>query len=398
MGEKKQLATFLDLPTELRNTIYSLALLQQTPIELAPALSSDYAWGDDYCCLHPEARRRYFNGETWHRERYMKDIQPSLALLRACKQVNHEASPIYYGQEFRFTGALGWHILYDWLMLIGRKNNRMVTDIIVCHPAITKEVDGEVYDMGVTYARHDIKVSPVKTTFPRINTRNWRKERQQLRKWVKRSDPTLTLTSMTKLRNLKLVLLPRGNDANNIDFPACQSHPISGIKFSRSPDLQTSHLNLVRHQEAVLTGTHSINELRIETAYAHNPCPWLRANIHERGEEHQEEARKFFDWVTQKGWRLEEVLYDNHYTYPVPEMGKCNNEEVCKFLFGTGLYEEGEYSLWHYPPRECDCLFLCALIDREEEKLKCSDDDCEYCGPKMLGEDDVDICEGDSQG
>ena len=398
-GNSKKLATFLDLPAELRNTIYHHALVPQTPIELAPMLSSDFDSNpSNYCLLHPQAKFHYFNGEMWHRERYTKVIQPSLALLRVCRQIHQEGSGVYYGQEFRFTNSLGWHILYHWLMLIGRRNNRLVTNITVSHPGITGSTAGDICLGDIRFVRWELKVSPVKTNFLGLDGRMWPKRRQKLRRWVKKSDPTLTLISMTELRHFRLVLLPPGKYDHTLNFASCQAHPINKETFPRSPNIQLSYLNLVRNAEAVQTGSYTDNELRIDVAYAINPCPWNRWHLHERGDDHREEARQFFDWVKQSRWKLEELHYDNHYTYPVPELGRCNNEEVCQFIFETGNYEQGKPEWVHWPRRECTCPFPCALICREEEKFKCSDDDCDLCWVETSGKDAVEGSEDNSQG
>ncbi|KAI7218919.1 hypothetical protein KC333_g3296 [Hortaea werneckii] len=56
-------------------------------------------------------------------------------LLRANKQINSEATPIFYGQPFRFSNQSGWLALYHWMESIGRDKWDMIKDITVCHPS-----------------------------------------------------------------------------------------------------------------------------------------------------------------------------------------------------------------------------------------------------------------------
>jgi hypothetical protein len=63
-----------------------------------------------------------------------RKILPTLQLLCVNKQINQEASPIYYGQPFRFTNQGGWVTLYHWLHQIGKDNAALVRNITIFHP------------------------------------------------------------------------------------------------------------------------------------------------------------------------------------------------------------------------------------------------------------------------
>lgn len=85
-GERKyarvfpQSFNFLALPAELRNHIYDI-IFNFGSIELAPL-------------HHRDGRNR-----IKHMRRYKKEIVPRLRFLRANKQVNTEAAPIFYGKH-----------------------------------------------------------------------------------------------------------------------------------------------------------------------------------------------------------------------------------------------------------------------------------------------------------
>lgn len=62
-------------------------------------------------------------------ERFKK-LLPILRFLRLCRQVNQEASDIYYGtNEFRFTGACGAYFLRAFMRTIGSANTSCLRKI-----------------------------------------------------------------------------------------------------------------------------------------------------------------------------------------------------------------------------------------------------------------------------
>lgn len=149
---------FLTLPRELRDIIYKLTLVPSEPIEFAPinygtyfsenrdddfALTPDWYFGpleDDF-----KEGQSFFIGASWHRDRYIKDIQPSLALLRTSKQIYAEASEVYYGQEFRFSNPFGCYFLGKWLKLIGPVNGSLLRHITASHPGVESKAGSECH-------------------------------------------------------------------------------------------------------------------------------------------------------------------------------------------------------------------------------------------------------------
>ncbi|KAK5683586.1 hypothetical protein LTS10_005119 [Elasticomyces elasticus] len=119
---------FFDLPRELRDVIYELALVVRGPsIEMAglvPGQLHDHFWDglEDW-------------GQYWYPTRYQLQIMPVAQLLRTNKQICEEATPIWYAQPFRFTNQAGWIVLSHWLDRIGAKNRELLKDITVCHPS-----------------------------------------------------------------------------------------------------------------------------------------------------------------------------------------------------------------------------------------------------------------------
>ncbi|KAF2831490.1 hypothetical protein CC86DRAFT_402011 [Ophiobolus disseminans] len=107
----KQTSRLLRLPAELRNRIYELAL-NQGNIQLFPGIQAD---------SRPEDK-------------------PELALLRTCRQILSEASPIFYSIntfEFEFT----FHILRFALSLT-EQNRQVIRSIRLQAPSIDSIVGG----------------------------------------------------------------------------------------------------------------------------------------------------------------------------------------------------------------------------------------------------------------
>ncbi|KAG9250364.1 uncharacterized protein F5Z01DRAFT_629682, partial [Emericellopsis atlantica] len=92
--------SFLDLPSELRNTIYELLLLRSTSIN------------------------------PWHRVRY----ELVTGLFRASKKVHHEVTSLFYGQNrFDFT-HIDPQTLALFLEQIGSQNSGYIRHILIEFP------------------------------------------------------------------------------------------------------------------------------------------------------------------------------------------------------------------------------------------------------------------------
>lgn len=68
-------------------------------------------------------------------EKYRKEVQPALGILRLNKQICDEAASIFYGEnEFRFSSYRGWYTLDTWLKQIGKTNQKLVRMLAVHVP------------------------------------------------------------------------------------------------------------------------------------------------------------------------------------------------------------------------------------------------------------------------
>jgi len=114
---------FLDLPPEMRDMVYSQALVFQEPIGLSP-----YSEQDVEIPQNSSWKPRLEAVKV-----YRQNVKPALKALRVSRQLNKEASPVFYGQnEFRFTAVWRWYILYRFLRTISKLRRRRSVPSSTC--------------------------------------------------------------------------------------------------------------------------------------------------------------------------------------------------------------------------------------------------------------------------
>ncbi|KAK5170503.1 uncharacterized protein LTR77_005091 [Saxophila tyrrhenica] len=136
----------LGLPAEIRNLIYKYTLVVEEPVEFSTGYCHpdkmrlcDYA-EPRWCCCEICGDGFWQDGVKYHGcDMYKKTLRkPShvkhVRFLRTCKHIKKEASYIYYGQPFRFTGTNGWLALHSFLIHIGPESRMDLRDIFSEHP------------------------------------------------------------------------------------------------------------------------------------------------------------------------------------------------------------------------------------------------------------------------
>jgi hypothetical protein len=116
--------TFPNLPRELRDRIYSEALISPNPITVCSMTVESH----ENSLMEPE----WFKddkGRTIHEAMYIIDSKAALleelafGLLRASKTIASEVAVVLYSSNtFHFGGSQVWNPFYGWLDLIGLKN------------------------------------------------------------------------------------------------------------------------------------------------------------------------------------------------------------------------------------------------------------------------------------
>lgn len=124
--------SLLDLPSEIRQLIYNFALVKDELLDLWPASKYDVIPYPDahYTTRDHRGDWAKFRLAIWSMRQGL-----TVNILRACKTINSEATPILYGRnEFRFTMEDGWVPLHIFLIMIGKRNRAHIKSLSVFVP------------------------------------------------------------------------------------------------------------------------------------------------------------------------------------------------------------------------------------------------------------------------
>lgn len=113
---------FLDLPAELRITIFKHVLTSHEPIEFWPET------GNPRAIYVGQFRTRKKLGRLFGRR------ELNVGLLRTCKQINTEAAEYFYKNEFRFSAINGCIVASAFLHTIGPVNISWLTNLTIAVP------------------------------------------------------------------------------------------------------------------------------------------------------------------------------------------------------------------------------------------------------------------------
>jgi hypothetical protein len=275
---------------------------------------------------------------------YKRDILPALGLLRASRKRHAEASPIYYGQEFRFSDVLGPQVLFEFLELIGATNRNLIRHFTVAHAALWVHPRDKNRD-GITactpdycnartrhYNYYRLLFTPVPIFCPLPEWNPYRAEQyfptkwDIVKKWLAERDLSKALPAVPNLQTLRLLITPHQYPA---PYNLMQKQSINNIDWRRAwPGLEVSYINLVTGKWLELR----TSEVSIPDAYDENYKTEWQAFV-------GPQARAFFDHIKQQGLKLEEQLYDNHMTYPVSQGEQCVNADACCYTHNSNQYD-----------------------------------------------------------
>ncbi|KAK3111730.1 hypothetical protein LTR53_012712 [Teratosphaeriaceae sp. CCFEE 6253] len=312
---------FFNLPRELRDIIYSLALIPEVPIEfagLAPSQAHEEFWGEveDY-------------GQWWYEQRYKLEIAPSLQLLRSSKQVCEEATPIYYGQPFRFTNQAGWITLNNWLRRIGSRKSGLLRHITIYHPALstypTCRYDAYTCAHGDLLERFGLKPS-----WPCDSEAETHEGIVEL--VGKPPDPAKILTAMPGLRSLHLVLQACVSD-DVWEMPIA-SDPIYTSMASTCPNTRVLLIHLSHYRPE---GRHALFEIAASDL-GPDPEP---AVMNPR----EVAIRRTLGELRKIGIEVVEQHYDQHRNYPVRADEPCKSPGMCEYMWRhTWAFSESPFT------------------------------------------------------
>ncbi|KAF1992047.1 hypothetical protein K402DRAFT_450177 [Aulographum hederae CBS 113979] len=134
-ARKETKCHLLSLPAELRNKIYTHALL--------PPSSTITFYTHSTLSLSSTPLRQTYLHPSHHYRTPLPPSDSAIPLLRTCKQLNAEAAPIFYGgTQFRFPDPTGWVLLAAWLNSVGAVNRAFVEHVAVVVPGRVNAVYG----------------------------------------------------------------------------------------------------------------------------------------------------------------------------------------------------------------------------------------------------------------
>ena len=149
-------SSFLNLPPEIRNKIYSAALVSTKPIDLCPsAYISSEADVSSYYALNirshssqspyrsrvdrPSARIVYDPRIAIRLQASLEYVRKYLSphLLQTCRQIYNEAAYYWWGHNtWRFTDDAGWVVLWRFLLSIGANAVSLIQSLEVLAPLV----------------------------------------------------------------------------------------------------------------------------------------------------------------------------------------------------------------------------------------------------------------------
>ena len=160
---QSQKSPFLSLPSEIRNHIYTTALVSPTPIDLCPAdyiTAQEHIDGDNIlrqrhlafksARLEPEEGGRP-EEVAFRRQSSLQYVRRHLAvqLLAVCRQIYNEASQYFWGENvWRFSDDQNWEIVLRFLLTIGENARFMIKHLEALIP--WPECDGDKLSVSST--------------------------------------------------------------------------------------------------------------------------------------------------------------------------------------------------------------------------------------------------------
>ncbi|KAI7256875.1 hypothetical protein KC343_g4069 [Hortaea werneckii] len=327
---------FFDLPREIRDRIYELVLVPEFPIEFAPLIRGnrhESFWTD---CNPDEKAHR------WYLDHYRK-VQATLMLLRANKQINSEATPIFYGQPFRFSNQSGWLILYHWMESIGGDKCEMVKDITICHPSFMTFPEWIYYAQygygGLAFSLGIRDLYEEESSYPPDGSKS-KAYHENGNCCGPEIDPVAMISRLPSLRNLRLILTCTQCADLWADSPGL--HPILDVKTPAGLKVQAITLiNYYYPHYFCPQPSTIIDNIATEFGTIINLDGYSKQVVGFQEDLKQYEIpaiQKAYADMRDKNVELVGMFYDKHGTFPVFPNMDCANKDLCDYLHSFGSY------------------------------------------------------------
>lgn len=348
MQEKR--LRFLDLPAELRNMVYTELLTPScgAQMDFAPCADCSHSV-NAFSPIRVRMPDDPLLSSEWYAKVWKNICSYYDKISRVSRQVHNEASGVFWSQPFRFTGDVGWIMLYHFLEKIGSANVRRLKDVLVCHPALSADPGyaplRERHNHGLDY------YDPFDEHLDWFNLGEclrapiYYTEMSESAAWRSLGGfdgPIRLLAEAESLTRFTLVLPQMQQPAEQASFHDLHLHPVHACTWPRGkgPSLQIVHLVECEESKEWWCPRFQIS---FEDIYgdADYVGKWLKVyeeriylaktKLHHKPNR-AALARSYFDTVKQLGWQVSEAKYDDYCQYPVKDGQFCVNKALCQWM------------------------------------------------------------------
>lgn len=318
-------------------------LIPEFPIEFAPLIRGnrhESFWTD---CDTDE------NAHRWYLDHYRK-VKATLVLLRTNKQINSEATPIFYGQPFRFSNQSGWLILYHWMESIGGDKWDMIKDITICHPSFMTFPDWLYY---ARYQYNQYGGLAFSLGIPDLYCEEFPYQpiRSKSKKYHKvgdccgpEIDPVAMISHLPSLRNLSLILTCTQRADLWANSPGL--HPILDVNTPAGLKIQAISLINYYYPYYRCPQPRDITD-NIATEFGTIiDCSGYSKQVvgfQRQLKPHEIPAiQEAYADMRDKNVEIIGMFYDRHGTFPVFPNMDCANKDLCDYLRNHRNYWDNE--------------------------------------------------------
>ncbi|KAF2465313.1 uncharacterized protein BDR25DRAFT_360675 [Lindgomyces ingoldianus] len=339
---------FLDLPVEIRLSIYEIVLKLSKPIEMwpetgFPGLGNRMARGRNFRKLHKAHSKWNCN----------------INLLRTCRLINTEAGEIYYGKNsFRFSAVNGWMVANTFLYQIGRRNYQHITSLTLPLPFWYEDYENR------------FKCIYTSTSFRNFTAAVPFRHPRDLDYELSCFDVCYALMKFERLKTLNLVL-PHWYQFCGV-FPygylASEIQKTGVLPLLREQHPENKMIEAILKLQEKLSGTLSVSIVRLFHSFRPAEFKFMKCPHH----------WKFVQQCTELGWGVKYAVYRNG-AYEVVDSTGGEYEEIAPDdidlagyrLEGTGI----ESSIWEgirWLPSSKS--FKAARVERKTQKSEYVED------------------------
>jgi len=320
----------------------------------------------------PRDREEFGEAIEWFRTQWWIVKRGLLSLTPVCRQIYQDATDLFYGQPFRFTGDLGWIMCYHFLLCIGSHGRARLKDVAVCHPgfSVVPTRQPELWDaaswwtgsMGWTGWTHICVFSEHLRDF-RLGAMLDEKVYEEDTEWAAwqsrgrfAGPASLLARDAERLTKLTLLLPHFQSTEDQPSFADLDAHPIFDVRWRPGVKLTIAHL---------VSSEHTCKATRACKNHDYDQClaelttdrlvedEWVACDWHQHMPDipdqyqhpssRKSEAQILFRKAKALGWNVTEYLHDRRGLYPVEPEQTCSNKDMCLWRWGNETADGYDY-------------------------------------------------------